>query len=1150
MLELQRASAGSGKTFTLAKKYIWYYITIPIDKDYPGRGRRLRTVDELKDSLSHILAVTFTNKATNEMQQRIVEKLHALGYPPSAGKKPDYMKDFVEELSVNGRSVSEEKISEVCRRAVEILLNHYSDFQVSTIDSFFQQVLRTFAYESDLSDTYRIEIDTDYLSTMAIDGLLEDINSGHDESGASYWIEEIMSRARSDGKRWNIFAKSSADTDPYTLLRASVRRLENEDFKKIRRELDSYFKSDPDLTGIYERLRDKYEGEVKKRFEETKAAAKALHRLVKKNEGLIGEIDLKYFRGKAALAMDMKWYELPKKSGKTVESIAPKYTGAYTGRKKKGNTSIYDEMEDAEQNLAEAFDLWAGKLRSKEFRHWILYKENFPFMGMLQAIRRKRDEYLRENNAIELGETNSMLHDIIGEEDTPFIYERIGTRLNHFLIDEFQDTSEMQWRNMSPLLHESVSRGNENLIIGDAKQSIYRFRNADSSLISEKVPEEFGGGHEEAEAGSARNTNWRSDLRVVQFNNSFFEFLTLVLNRMVGAEVSEARRDFRTDYRNVVQHPNNKKKNGYVEVRNRKESDCDWKEYALQGVVDTVLDAVSRGFSMRDIAVLVDRNDQGEDVIAAFMDHNASGNPDLPAIEYVSEQSLRLSTSAAVSLVTSVLETICRGADPEVREGDDRARRGVADWSEVACNFRFFAMRNPELSTPECLDAFFKSGSDNDGIRRMLAKMQAVTLPALVESIIAEFVPQEIRKRDAVFLAAFQDLVLEYGEGHPSDIASFLQWWDERKGSASISSPENMDAVTVMTVHKSKGLEYPVVIVPFADAGFTDSTKKEEWRWVKPAGLGSDADGLPGYLPVSTNSLLEGTVHEHILNEYYDLKKMDSLNMLYVAFTRAAHELYIFSKPSTTKTPDPLKISSLLDMFLETVAEQGEGGPIELVEKSCFNVSEDTGYSYGIKYNPYEKNAKGKEADNSEKDMDDYCTRPTPEFLMYRTEDLPDIVDAEEGELSDDPDPRSEGNLLHEIMKDVGRQEDIPRAVRRYTIKGLISREESSRLAALLTVKTSREDVKGWFDGSRKVINERSILHSGRGVKRPDRIMVSPEGDAVVVDYKFGESLKSSAKYRRQVKNYVAALRETGRFRSVKGYVWYVRLDKVELASE
>ncbi|MDE6296412.1 MAG: UvrD-helicase domain-containing protein, partial [Muribaculaceae bacterium] len=254
------------------------------------------------------------------------------------------------------------------------------------------------------------------------------------------------------------------------------------------------------------------------------------------------------------------------------------------------------------------------------------------------------------------------------------------TRLNHFLIDEFQDTSNMQWRNLSPLLHESVGRGNENLIIGDAKQSIYRFRNADSSLITRQVPVEFGISADTAANGSAQNTNWRSDLRVVQFNNSFFEFLSQELNRTVGKELSEERRDFEGDYRNVVQHPHHKEERGYVEVRFKPENDLKWDDYIMQSLLEIIEDVLSRGFRMQDIAILVDTNTQGEKVIETFTEYNAQLDSVSRRIEYISEQSLKLATSAAVSFVVSVLETVSRGADPEVRSGEEGDRKGVAEW--------------------------------------------------------------------------------------------------------------------------------------------------------------------------------------------------------------------------------------------------------------------------------------------------------------------------------------------------------------------------------------------------------------------------------------------------------------------------------------
>lgn len=1143
MLELQRASAGSGKTFTLAKKYIWYYITI---SDEDGR-RRLRTSAELSDSLEHILAVTFTNKATNEMQQRIVEKLYALGYTPTGGKKPDYLSDFLKELNEGSDStVTEKELSATCRRAVGLLLNNYSDFQVSTIDSFFQQVLRTFAYESDLSDTYRIELDADYLSAMAIDSLLEDINSGRDESGASFWIDELMSRAKNEGKRWNVFAKSQAGDNPYSLLTESVKRLENEEFKDIRRVLDEYFNSEPDLPGLYLDLQQRYETPVREAHKKLVKKARQFGRMIREAEGSIDPKDIKIFTKRMETARDSKPFEFPVNSKKEkIDSLEQQFPGTYYTRKKKGDTLLYQQLEDADLEISETYGEWAALLRGAEFCHWRLYRENLPFMGMLQAIRDKRDEYLRENNAIELGETNAMLHDIIGEEDAPFIYERIGTRLNHFLIDEFQDTSNMQWKNMSPLLHESVGRGNENLIIGDAKQSIYRFRNADSSLISRKVPKEFGYTGGAAESGSQQNTNWRSDLRVVQFNNSFFDFLTKELNLKVGVKVNPERRDFESDYQNVVQHPHHKDEVGYVEVNATGDETLPWNEYVRHSIPKIVEDALSRGYRMRDIAVLVDRNSEGEEVIATLTEYNAQLPAGATRLEFVSEQSLKLSSSAAVALVVSVLETICRGADPEVRSGEERAKRGVADWKEVACNFKFYALRHPELSTPDCLSSFFAEGGDNNAIGEMLGKMQAVTLPALVESIIAEFLPEEIRRTDAVFLAAFQDIVLEYCESRPSDIASFLEWWSDKRNSASISSPEEMDAITVMTVHKSKGLEFPIVIVPFANASFKDGASKKEWRWVRPQVISSEKGELPPFVPVATSPIVEGTSHEHILNEYYDLRKMDSLNSIYVAFTRAASELYIFTKPQG-KTPDIVGMSYLFKKFIEEVMNRNpEGNSIEMMNLSCVTGENEGSFIYGEK--TYRSDDSRKETENIEYIIRDYSSRPTPDFLLYRMEDVPEVT-GEEGdpELSDEEDPRSEGNILHEIMQGVKQQKDIPRAVRRMAIKGIITSVEASRLGALLTIATSRPEVRDWFGDGWKVINERPLLRSNKIMKRPDRVMVSDEGDAVVVDYKFGESMATHKRYAAQVRDYVETLKDTGRFRSVKGYLWYVKLNEVE----
>lgn len=1142
MLELQRASAGSGKTYALARKFIWYFITIR-ESDDPGSPRRLRTFAELTDSLSHILAVTFTNKATAEMQQRIVEKLYALGYPPS-DKEPDYMKDFLHDLRENDPDISAGKISEVCRKAVNILLNHYSDFHVSTIDSFFQQVLRTFAYESDLNDSYRIELDSKYLSTVAIDALLEDINSGREGREATYWVAHLTEKASREEKKWNPFAKRNSGDNPYSFLISSVRRLENEEFKKKRGEIDSYFAGEPDLTGIYEELRDLYEPRVENAYNEIRRKARALRVAVDASAGQIADTDIKTFRTRVEKAFRLKLWSDPKEED---FPLPVKRSAAYDKRKEKGDTNLYERLENLAGELTDAATAWASLLADPEMRLWRVYRDNIPFLGLLQSISEKRDRYLRENNAIEIGETNAMLQEIIRDDDTPFIYERLGTRIRHFLIDEFQDTSRMQWLNMSPLLRESIAQGDENLIIGDAKQSIYRFRNADSKLISEIVPAEFGIPSED----DTPNINWRSDLRIVQFNNGFFSFLAKALNDRTGKGADASRRDFVHDYSNVVQYPRHQKPRGYVEVhldmsgRGRSTNVLE----QLPPLIESIID---RGFSAGDIAVLVDKHTQGDKVIEMLTLHNA--RPERRHyIDFVSEQSLKLETSAAVSLIVSVLQTICNGADPQIRTGEEARAKGVADWSQISCNFRFFALRNPELSTTECLERFFETGGDNRAISDMLRKMQAVSLPALVEAISAELVLKEVRQREAVFISAFQDIVLDYCNGHSSDIASFLKWWDEHKAEASITSPEGLKAVRVMTIHKSKGLEFPVVIVPFADVNFSDSSSKTEWRWVRPGSLTAEKGKLPPYIPVVTDKNLIGTPHEGLYYEFHDMKKMDALNSLYVAFTRAVNELYIFSEPKS----GPLYLSSLLKEYLN--AEEHKEG-IEKFDRKELKEPEDGVYVYGHPYSTYpsvkeddnpkvaEKKEDESENDVEAIDIEDYTGRPTPDFLAYKIDTESSSGDDKADE--EEPGPRSEGKLLHHIMEQVNVREDIPRAVRRVVMQGDITREKGKELTEFLKQRISLPEVEGWFDGSYRVITERPLLRRGYAMTRPDRVMVDKEGNAVVVDYKFGESRAKDTSYMRQVKEYVGNLKDTGLFMSVKGYLWYVRLGAPEFVTD
>lgn len=1180
MLDLQRASAGSGKTHSLAKKFIWYYITV-VDENSSSGKRRLRHIEEIADSISHILAITFTNKATNEMQMRIVERLFKLAYPD--GSDDDYMTDFSKALGE-----TPEKISRVSRYALHVLLSNYSDFNVSTIDSFFQRVLRTFTYEADISDSYQVELNGNYLSHVGVDDTLDEVDT-NPSCEAATWIQDIMTSTNSG---WNIFLKKD-NTASYKSLLKNVDRLNNEEYKKIRPLLEAYFAAHPYFHKIYEDLKKECENDVRKAWNNMCGHARDLKGILPDNmKGLNGNNFLSLPEKGLKACLDTNWDTAPKKVVPSFDEMQAKVS------KKLDDEDLFNKISAAYKLLYDAYLHWTDLRETNRFRHWKVYKGNMPFMGLLEILDRKRRDYLIDNNAIELSETSVLLRSIIGDEtDAPFIYERLGTRLNHFLIDEFQDTSLLQWENLQPLLNESMSHDHDNLIIGDVKQSIYRFRNARPELISNVVPDYYKLSYPDSVRilgdKPSENTNWRSRLGIVQFNNAFF--------RWFSRELSS---DIASLYNGVVQTPHFREPEGYVEVRfYRTTSSKEEKAVSRpEKTVELIVDLMRRGFAFEDIAVLVDTNQHGTDIINAILAHNREARENGEReIEFVSEQSLIISSAVSVRVIEAVLRSVANGANATIQPEESRKKKGVGKWTDIECAFRFFDISkgNPENSIAERLDSFIKSGGDVTRLRDMLAKMPAMTLPAIVEAAVAEFIDPETRRREAGFIAAFQDLVLEYCDSHPTDVASFLRWWDLLRDKASIASPEDVKAIKIMTVHKSKGLEFACVIVPFEDAEISDHVPPEhrrEWTWVKPAPVFNPSLDLPPYLPVELTADLEGTAHENSLHEYYDLLRKDDLNKSYVAYTRATDELYIFTVPPTKPDKngqikkqtmgdylnrfmtgyDKLGLNAEFDpMFVPAVGsvrETEEGylaigercedfdslkkmrkAAKEAKEEQRKAESEKSGYVFKKERSKKESMAAGA-----------YYSGVPAAKLKFRLSDLTSWApeekdDAEDAETAGsglfpgeespleilDKNPRSEGNLKHAILQNVATASDLDMAIRIVQASGLLLDDEAREYRAQLSRAIGEVEARHWFDGTAQIINERPILNGSGHLPRPDRVMLFPDGSAVVVDYKFGKVPENLNRYNNQVFGYVNALRKSGRFKNVKGYLWFVNESRV-----
>lgn len=925
MLNIQRASAGSGKTYTLARQYILNLIAF---KNEEGKWF-LRSSCQIEDALTHILAITFTNKATNEMKRRIVENLSLLAkatntiVTPQLLKDTPYLKEFHE---ITGKSYSD--IGAAAERALRIVLNNYSQFKISTIDSFFQEILRTFTFEANLKDSYQLEIDSKFVTDAALDAAMHELDTKPSSMGnASFWLKTIMKQEAEISTKWNLFNKKASSKSIYAKLKSALLQLENENFKEIKEQLEDYFDSGKNIATLpktYLELRDKANQERDNLLKKIKKAASEAQQYLLTNN--IENQVTKIFKNHIDIAMAMRMKD---SFGKTIN------TGKTVVLKK----YFYDNhpVDLLAKDLYAGLDEWDNPSVNSYHKAWTVYGDLLPYLGLLLEIKVFLKEVLDRDNLIQLSDTSYILKKIIGNDDAPFVYERLGARLDHYLIDEFQDTSRMQWDVLHPLLNEGLSQDKDSLIIGDPKQSIYRFRNADHRLITQVVPSTFRN-HKASGMSKEENTNWRSQKRIVNFNNYFFKALAKQLSEISVAASPE--NDFNHLYGNVVQYPDHKDNLGYVEIRRfskEKISEDDDKEqnedeetsfesFALSNLAPLIVELIERGYNQKDICVLVNTNLEGKEVVESFISYNDSVEENSQKIDFISEESLLVSSSPAVEIIIGVLEKLAN-PKPDKKPSQEEESGSTSEisvetsqkpkyysWLSIKNSYNLFCRNYPDIPPAERLMKFLKEEQFDDAIPDLMKNLPVPTLSAIVEAAANTFLDTSMLKAEALYISSLQDLVTEYSASHANDPASFLEWWKTRGVLMSVATPEGTDAVQIMTIHKSKGLEFKCVIVPFANDALTPSHTKEEWRWITPVVLPELE--FPPVLPVKTTKNLIGSAHEPVYRQYFHQFLTDKLNTYYVAFTRAKDELYIF----TTKK---LKKGSTIAHYLSNILTDG-----------------------------------------------------------------------------------------------------------------------------------------------------------------------------------------------------------------------------------
>ena len=1155
MLTLQRASAGSGKTYTLTKKFIRLLITI---KDEGASQPRLRTDAELRDAVSHILAVTFTNKATDEMKKRIMVKLNDLAFhvDPAHPEKTDYLSDFCKELGVKP-----EEISYACRIALRQLLYSFSDFNVMTIDSFFQAILRTFAYEAELPDGYELIIDTGYITRQVVLNMIEDLSVGRLSKATERWVRYFVSQAIEKGERkWNIFTREEAKGVKsgalFNQFRDIAGDLDHEANKKARKQLTEYFDKGGNLEEVFDEVWEYFDGRLCESFGKLSSAA---HDVIDAASQLTDAPMAEYiykgnftpgqlYRLTARNANPDEDYKIP--NTKDAEWTTSNILSSKVKAAQKRAWSVEAQpLADAMNQLRAAYDEWSAVRNGAQYQIWKRIRSAFPRVGLMHDLLVRTEQFLLETGTMKLSDTNTMLRRIISDDDVPFIYERYGSRFRHFLIDEFQDTSRLQWENFLPLLRESESHDHENLIIGDAKQSIYRFRSADPTLITEKVPAEFPR-LDPRGYSIDENANWRSSRRIVKFNNFFFRSLTQTL----GGGLENL-------YGNTVQLPRKSDENGYVsiEIYDKTAGEDEDRDALppelLKRIADRIDTLLERGYMQREIAILTNKKATATQLIAYLTDHNLERRG-LPPLEFVSEDSLTLGSSKAVGIIVNCLQMIQNGMEGKFSETGETSRSSRINWLDVAAHFRYFSLRHPELPLQQRIETFLNEDLDQSLMSALLADMQAVTLPSLVEAIAETFVPDDLRHEQALYLAAFQDAVIDYCDIYPADIASFLRWWKATGSGMSVISPEGTDAISVMTIHKSKGLEFQCVILP--DFDFSLKLKKE-WAWVE---LPSDfpmAERMPKMMPIQLSdtkddaAFFSNSPFARIYEDAVYFNRADQLNKAYVAMTRPISELYIYipQKPEK-KTPalDSMGecLREIIGKFEEHLADVAEDEHEMVIDPREMNVAENL-FTYGQPIeNVAESLAKYRETKmnaDEEYSIDEYFVNSDRPLLQYQEEGRPKFEDPAEDDRSD---PRSEGSMLHAVLEHVDTADDLRRAFEKVRVRGMITRDEIEFYYPVLKDALDSVADRGWFDGSKRVMTERALLKRGEVMKRPDRVLVDSDGAMTVIDYKFGTTNKSA--YRRQVRGYMNRLKAYGKAPMVEGYLWYVKEGVIEKVGE
>ncbi len=1070
-LKIYRASAGSGKTYTLSGEFIKLLFQDP-------------------QSYKSILAVTFTNKATSEMKNRILENLYAL----ATAEKPDYLDDLIKI-----HNKPENYIRKVARTILINILNDFSKLSINTIDSFFQKVIRSFAYEANLPAGFKVELDTDRILSQAVDNLLRELELKGNEDLKEWLIKHTLSKIE-EGKDWNIGNE----------LKDLGREVFKEEFQSLKPEVLEKLR-DKKLLNTYRYTLRNITNEFEKDIQYN--AQKGLE-LLKQHS-----ITYAILHGKSRSPLN-KLEKLSNVS-KPTDFLEIKKLEELVN-----NPEICFNKQNSESDNSVIIDCFNGGLndvlsylcnyfhnnKSNYFTAKAILS-NLNALGITTDIALKVHELARNENLFLLADSNRLLHQIIDENEAPFIYEKTGTRFLHYMIDEFQDTSRLQWDNFRPLLQNSVSSGHSALIVGDVKQSIYRWRNSDWKLLSDQVNIDFT---THGINSLTLDTNWRSTENVITFNNLVFAGAsTMLQNEFINSSKEAIAEDeipadlltkIKVAYDDTIQQvaPKSIGNGGFVHVGFLEgKTKGDFRANATEKAIHQVEELLDKGYAYEDICILVRRKSEGQEITEALLSGACSRDGKKHPV--ISNETLLLSSSPAVNLVVQQIKYI-QDPDNEVFEAFIKL-------------YSHFYQTNTYDEATAC-DTSVLHDTDEGLFNTLSADLLALKGQPLFEmtEALVRFIPDDLHQHQFIFLQGLLDAVRDYVSNYSVNAYDFIEWWDDKGQNTSISVPEGQNAINVMTIHKSKGLEFKAVVVPYCNWAL-DDMGHGSLIWCSPKQKPFDELEL---LPVNYSTSL---LHTIFVNEYLGERLhqfVDNLNLLYVALTRAEESLVIMAE-APSKTGGLKSVSNLLFRLINQL--NMVHGIDEVLKEELINGwnEEDNTFEFGV--------VPVKEAKNIVEAI-------KPAF--FKTAELGKRISIHpESEAMSSPESMKHlkyGKLMHRLLELIITAEDVDTAITKMILNGQLKTSERESISNFIRSKIEQEEVKEWFDPKNKIINEGTILVP-TGTYRPDRVIVSDD-KVIVVDYKFGELRQET--HLQQVKRYMDLLSRMN-YSKIEGYLWYLR---------